>query len=298
MTAELHCHSFCSVDGWAAPEKLAEMAAAAGVSTWSLTDHNSVGGLGRARARARELGMRFIDGIELDVRWQGGSYHAVAFGFDPDHPALKPILAHNWAQYEADYAHFAALVEERWGVSTEELRAALPGRYGDCPQQAVNKWLARSYLVEKGVFPDQAAAAAELSAVITRAEEKLPPEEVWPFVALEPALEAVHAAGGVMLLAHVGGCSPALDGQLELIHRMLDAGLDGFELYHGANLRCEHFESLVAEARRLGCAVSGGSDAHAHPDHVESSMGRMEVPDWVVETLDAKIAQRRNATPS
>jgi predicted metal-dependent phosphoesterase TrpH len=296
MTAELHCHSFYSVDGWAAPEELVDMAAAAGVSTFALTDHNSVGGLERARKRAGELGLRFIDGIELDVRWRSGDYHTVAFGFDPAEARLARILAHNWSQYEADYARTAPLVERRWGVSADELRAALPTRYRDCPQQAINKWFARSYLVDRGMLPDRQAALKEVGALIAEAEAGVPREEIWPFALLEETLDAVHAAGGILLLAHVGGCSPTLEGQLELIGKMLEAGLDGFELYHLANTRHAHFPELEAEARRLGCAVSGGSDAHADPAHVRSSLGRVPVPDWVVGTIDAAIARRHGKT--
>jgi predicted metal-dependent phosphoesterase TrpH len=135
-----------------------------------------------------------------------------------------------------------------------------------------------------------------MTGFITEAERDVPPERVWPFASLEESRDAVHAAGGVLLLAHVGGCSPTLEGQLGLIRAMLDAGLDGFELYHPANTRYGHFPELEAEARRLGCAVSGGSDAHADPANAQSSLGRLPVPDWVVETIDAAIAGRRRKT--
>jgi predicted metal-dependent phosphoesterase TrpH len=293
VTAELHCHSYYSVDGWAAPEEMAEMAAAAGVTTLSLTDHNSVEGLGRCRRRAEELGLRFIDGIEIDAKWRGADCHLVGFGFDPGNAGLGELCARNWECYESNFALWAPIIERRWAVCAAELRAALPTRYGDRPSPPLNKWFARSYLFEKGVFADAETALAEMSSVAREAEEHLPPEEVWPFRPLEEARDAVHAAGGVLLLAHVGGSSPTLEGQLELIHGTLDAGLDGFELYHGANTRCGHFDELVAEARRLGCATSGGSDAHAHPTHSRGGVGRVPVPDWVLETVDAALARRK-----
>lgn len=299
MTAELHCHSFFSIDAWAAPEKIAEMAAAAGVATLSLTDHNSLEGLARARAHAEKLGLRFIDGVELDVKWRGDDYHALAFGFDPQDPEMGRISAHNWAQYQANFERWAPIIERRFGVTREELRADLPNRYPDHAAPVLNKWHARGYMIEKGIFPDREAALREMREVGTEAEGHLPNEEVWPFSTLEETRDAVHAAGGILLLAHVGGSAQTLDGQLELINGMLAAGLDGFELYHGSNTRYEHFKELVAEARRLGCAVSGGSDGHAHPAHpahAGSSIGRTEVPDWVLETIDAAL-ERRRITP-
>jgi len=293
VSVELHCHSFFSVDGWAAPEEIAGQAAAAGVSTLSLTDHNSLEGLARCRKHAEKLGLRFIDGIELDVKWRGDDYHAVAFGFDPDHAGLREVSARNWECYELNFARWAPIIERRWGVTREELRADLPNRYPDLPSPPLNKWHARGYMLEKGIFPDRETALREMREVGTEAEGHLPDEEVWPFSTLEKARDAVGAAGGILLLAHVGGSAETLDGQLRLITGMLEAGLDGFELYHPANTRYEHFEELVAEARKLGCALSGGSDGHARPGHAGNSIGRMEVPDWVLETIDAALERRR-----
>ncbi len=293
MTAELHCHSFYSVDGWVKPEAIAEQAAAAGVKTLALTDHNCIEGRDRCRARAQALGMRFINGIEFDVKWKNGDYHALAFGFDPKNERLNEVLARNWRCYELNYARWAPIIERRFGVSTEELRAAMPERYRDRPNPPVNKWFARSYMIKKGIFPDRITALKEMSAVGTEAEGHLPVDAIWPFVHLDEVLEAVHGAGGIVLLAHVGGARADLEGQLKLVHEMLKAGMDGFELYHLANTRYDHFHELEAAAKRLGCAVSGGSDGHSHPRHTASSIGTVEVPHWVVDTIDAALCERR-----
>lgn len=294
MPAELHCHSFYSIDGWISPEEIAEQASDAGVTTLSLTDHNCIEGLGRCRTRAQALGMRFINGIEFDVKWQDGDYHVLAFGFDPENERLKELLACNWRCYELNFARWAPVIEQRYGVGLDELRTALPARYGDRPNPVPNKWFARSYLLERGIFADHAEALREMASVGTEAEGHLPADIIWPFAHLDEVVDAVHGAGGITLLAHVGGARHGdLEGQLRLIHEMMDAGVDGFELYHRANTVQEHFHELESAAKRLGCPVSGGSDAHSHPRHARSSIGRVEVPDWVVETIDAKIAQRR-----
>jgi predicted metal-dependent phosphoesterase TrpH len=292
VSVELHCHSHFSVDGWASPEEVAAGAAAGGVSVLSLTDHNSAEGLERCRERAEELGLRFINGIEFDAKWRGNDYHALAFGFDPGDRALLALLKRNWACYEVNFARWAPIIERRWGVTLDELRAALHTRYRDRPAPPVNKWFARSYLLEKGIFPDRKAALEALSSVAVEAEGGLPVEEIWPFVGLEEVRDAVHGAAGILLLAHMGGAFHTLEDQLRAVSDLLDFGLDGFELYHGANMRYEHFDRLVEEARRLGCAVSGGSDSHSSPAHPASGLGRVPVPDWVVGTIDAALARR------
>jgi predicted metal-dependent phosphoesterase TrpH len=130
--------------------------------------------------------------------------------------------------------------------------------------------------------------------LIAEAEKDMPPEKIWSFAALEEARDAVHAAGGVLLLAH-----PALylrgdrAGQLALIRGALDAGLDGFELWHPANAREAHFVELLAEGRRLGCALSGGSDAHADGDRPAPRPYEAGAPGEALESIERALAQRR-----
>jgi 3',5'-nucleoside bisphosphate phosphatase len=292
MSAELHCHSLYSVDAFATPEAHAESAAGRGVTTFALTDHNTLEGLPRARARAAELGIRFINGIELDIKHGSEDFHTVAFGFDPDNRELLEVCAKNFAQYEINFARWMPVIEGRFGVTREELQEDLATYYPGRPNPVLNKWHARYYMIEKGVFADREAALREMSSVGTEAEGHLPNEELWPFVRREQAVAAVHGAGGIILLAHVGGSRQTLAEQLALIEEMLAAGFDGFELYHGANTRYQHFEQLVAAGRKMNCALSGGTDAHRALPPEAFAQHHFEVPDWVIETLDAALARR------
>jgi hypothetical protein len=283
MTAELHCHSLFSVDGWATPGELIERAAAAGVGTFSLTDHNTLDGLEQGRARAGELGLDFITGLELDVAWRGDGRHMLAFGFDPANGRLAALCRRQFAQYEANFARFMPVLQRRYGVTEEQLRAGLAARYRGHPAPVLNKWFARGFLLERGIFADAASARRAMSDVAAEAERDVP--EPWTWAGLDEVLAAVHDAGGLLLLAHpAGGLRGNLAAQRELIHAALAAGLDGFELYHPSSMAEPHFAELVAEARRLGCAVSGGSDTHADPHDRSDPMG-FAVPDWVAGTL-------------
>ncbi len=292
MTAELHCHSFYSIDGWASPEELAERAAANGVSTLALTDHNCIEGLSRCRSRSEALGLRFIDGVEFDADWRGRELHLVAFGFDPADRRLNELCRKQCLQYEANFARFIPVIERRFGVGEAEMRAALPSRFRDRPNPPLGKWFARSYLLAKGVFPDAATALREMRAVSTEADDGA--GNPWIWAPLEEIAGTVHAAGGVILAAHPAGlCRGSLEGQLALIGELLAAGLDGFELYHPSNLAEPHFAGLEAEARRLGCAASGGSDTHMDPEETRRARPGPVVPDWTVASLDAALARRK-----
>ncbi len=65
---ELHCHSvFSLLDGASEPEALLARAAALGMSSLALTDHDDLGGAVRFAQAARELGVGGIIGVELTV---------------------------------------------------------------------------------------------------------------------------------------------------------------------------------------------------------------------------------------
>ena len=77
MRMDLHLHSTAS-DGVKSPVEVVEMAHKNGVEVMALTDHDTVAGLRQARKRAQELGIRFIDGVELSVTWSGKTIHQAA----------------------------------------------------------------------------------------------------------------------------------------------------------------------------------------------------------------------------
>jgi predicted metal-dependent phosphoesterase TrpH len=92
LNIDLHCHSRLS-DGVLAPADLVTRAHANGVQFLALTDHDETGGLAEARARAAELGMGFIDGVEISVTWEGATIHVIGLRIDPDNMVLQTGLA-------------------------------------------------------------------------------------------------------------------------------------------------------------------------------------------------------------
>src|SRR4051794_5682324 len=91
MRCDLHMHSTIS-DGSFPVAELVGMVAAAGVSVFALTDHDSVDGLAAARAEATRRGLRLINGVELSTRYGDLELHILGYGFDPDHPLLTEKL--------------------------------------------------------------------------------------------------------------------------------------------------------------------------------------------------------------
>ena len=88
---DFHCHSTVS-DGLLSPAAVAARAAANGVDCWALTDHDALGGLPEAEATATELGMRFVNGVEISIEWRGTPIHIVGLAFDRTVPAWSTTV--------------------------------------------------------------------------------------------------------------------------------------------------------------------------------------------------------------
>ena len=103
--AELHCHSnFSFLDGASDPERLAQEAAALGIETLALTDHNGLYGVVRFARAARAVGLRTVFGAELTV---GGAVPRAASGAEPDPHGQHLIVL---ARDPEGYASLSSLI--------------------------------------------------------------------------------------------------------------------------------------------------------------------------------------------
>ena len=66
---DLHVHSLFS-DGTCTPEELVDKASAQGLVAFALTDHDTVGGVDRALAAAKDKHLQVIPGVELSCEYQ------------------------------------------------------------------------------------------------------------------------------------------------------------------------------------------------------------------------------------
>ncbi|HTD86262.1 MAG TPA: histidinol phosphatase, partial [Candidatus Binatia bacterium] len=97
------------------------------------------------------------------------------------------------------------------------------------------------------------------------------------------AIELIHHAGGLAVLAH-----PGLSRADETIEALIRSGLDGLECFHTkhSTYMTEHYLEL---AEKNGLVVTGGSDCHGMSKG-KPLIGTMKIPYQYVEWL----GQRRN----
>jgi len=297
MSIEFHCHTLFSIDGSGTPETLVEAAAERGVEALSITEHNHLGSAARGAARAADLGIRYFPGVELNAFFDGCCFDFLGLGIDPDHPALRAVAARNHACYtELFNLYFEEMRRLGYPWTREELEAFLPVRYPSHPAPVLNTYVIHAYADLRGGLPGYAAMREEAQRRISdrRRYSQPGPDEPGRFCTFEAARDAVHAAGGVLLLAHIAyQARDDFAEQSRLIRAMLDAGADGFEVYHPKNARFGDIGKLAALARDLGCIVSGGSDCHHAPCAPPVEIGSCGAPAELADRLAAALARQR-----
>ncbi len=79
---DLHLHTNAS-DGRHPPEELVARAAAAGIRTMSVTDHDTMAAVPVA------AGLELVPGIEMTAVDDGRDLHVLGYFLDPDSPELR-----------------------------------------------------------------------------------------------------------------------------------------------------------------------------------------------------------------
>ena len=276
---DLHTHSNCS-DGSDPPERIPELAAAAGCSTVALTDHDRLDGIERARRRAQEVGVRVIAGCELSCATEWGSAHVLAYFIEPGPGPLPDLLTRlqEW-RAERNRRLAARLQEHGLPVTLEEIE-----NEAGAGADSVGRPHVAAVLLRKGVVENlQEAYDAWLGKGRPAYVERRRLE-------LAEAVELVRRSGGVAALAHplsLGLDPPELD---RAVAGMAAEGLAGVEAVYG-RYDPDTRETLAALARRHHLVATGGSDFHGSykPDlRIGVGQGDLAVADEVLDELDAR----------
>jgi predicted metal-dependent phosphoesterase TrpH len=281
-SVDLHTHSTRS-DGVLTPTELIRDVAAAGVQTFSLTDHDTLAGYRDLRAAAAvPPGMTLIPGVEInalvtrDIGLWEWELHVLGFGMDPDDETFEATLATQRAARRSRFDRTVELLREIGmpidaqvsALATEDddalgrptiARALIAAGYATTVEDAFSRIIGHGgpgYVRREGLGPDGAIAA-------------------------------IRAAGGIPVLAHFRE-GP---GRPDVVQELVELGLGGLEVYYRSFDRSTvEGMTALAEANRL--IPTGGSDYHGDLGPYEATHAQLWVPDAVGERLVARVARR------
>jgi len=280
---DLHLHTTAS-DGHLTPAQLVARVAAAGITTMSVTDHDTVAGLAEAAAETAARGIRLVPGIEITAVADGRDVHMLGYFFDPgDRPLLRFLEGQRALRVlrvreigarlgllgmPVDVESLLTTASTRPGASVgrpQIARALVSAGHVTSVQEAFERWLATG-----------------LPAFVSRTGPS--PATV---------VDVVHAAGGIVSFAH-----PAVTRRDELIRPLADHGLDAIEVYHSDHM-AEDVQAYRHLAQRLGMLVSGGSDFHGEDPQApteksrarRSTLGAVTLPPDAFAALEQRAAE-------
>jgi hypothetical protein len=270
---DLHLHTTAS-DGRSEPEDLARRAAAAGLRTIAVTDHDTTAGIARTRAAAAPLGLHVVTGIEITAVHAGRDVHLLGYFFDDRDPELGAFLA---AQ-RADRRRRIDLMLDRLGGMGIALDAGAVRAQGAAEGKAIGRPAIARALVDAGHAKDIADA---FDRYIAEGRPGFVPRQ-----GATPAdvVALIERAGGVSSFAH-----PAKLGLDDLLPDLARAGLTAVEVFHPDHAGADR-ERYLALAAALGLLVSGGSDYHGPDSGRVDAIGTIHLPGVHFEALEARAA--------
>lgn len=246
MLVELQAHSTVS-DGELGPAEVVAAAAAAGVTTLALSDHDAVAGVAEAAEAAERHGIELVPAVEMScVHEYAEDLHVCGYWIDLE--KMAPVCER--AQRERV-------------ARAEEIIERLRAEGFDLTLEDAEREAGDALSIGRPHIARAAGATGDLGPFF---EEYLVPgakafvPRRWPTAA--EAVELIRAAGGVAVVAH-----PYWDvsdpAEVADLVRSLDA--DGVEAFYPTHTR-EQTAHLLGLCEELGLVPTASSDFHG-PRH-------------------------------
>lgn len=272
--ADLHLHTNFS-DGTFTPEELVLYAQKGGLSCIAVTDHDSVEACARVGAACAAVRMEFIPGAELTASYDDTELHVLGYFLDTHNEKLLAEIATFQHVRQNRINEMVARINELGTPLKAESVFALancksPGR----------PHVARA-MVKEGYVKT-------LDEAFERFLKKGRPAWVPKSkISALDAIELVHQAGGLAIMAH-----PGLNRTDNIIPALVDAGLDGIECFHTkhSTIMSERYLEIADKYKLL---VTGGSDCHGFSKG-KPLIGTVRLPYEHIE----KLQERRKARVS
>jgi 3',5'-nucleoside bisphosphate phosphatase len=250
---DFHCHSEIS-DGLYPPREVVRLAAQNQVDVLALTDHDSLGGLSDAREQARDLGIQFVNGVEVSVTWSAKTLHIVGLNIDPTHIGLRAGLE----------TIRSGRMKRAEKMAESLARAGIGGVLQGAMSFAVNpEMIGRTHfarcLVEQGHVKD---VKAVFKKYLVPGKPGYVPHD---WASLTDAVTWIRASGGIPVIAHPGRYDIGPNVMKRLLAEFKTVGGLGVEVVTSNHSKdqVERFAHLAVEYDLL---ASRGSDFHGDED--------------------------------
>jgi predicted metal-dependent phosphoesterase TrpH len=280
MKIDLHIHTRTCSDGNFSIEEVFKEAKRRNIDLMSTTDHDSINCQEGAIALAKQYGISYLTGVELNVTFKylnkSVSLDFLGYQYDFNNEELKNKLqlirehrerrAHQILQkLNAEFDKEG--IQRFTDKDIKNIEDSVDGTFGR-PHIA-------NYLIKKEIVSDTQEAFDKY--LVKCNVPKYP-------LSLAEASRLIRNAGGILVHAHPNdpnGTSLVtitrdLEEQTKIIQKYMLQYIDGVECWHSRHdeKTTRHY---IEFAGRHNLIMTGGSDCHQKP----LLMGTLDIPDWV-----------------
>lgn len=264
---DLHMHSLYSEDGEFTPAQLVEQCSAQGITVMSITDHNSIRANSEAERLAKEYGIRYIPGIEIDCMFEGVGFHVLGYGMD---------------YHSADFTRIEEnVVTQMVNASAELLRKTRAMGFDITAEDvlAVSKTAYRPEIWTGDIFAEVLLGKAEFAQHPLLApyrpggsrsdnpfvnfywdyySQGKPCHVQIEYPPMEEIIDTIHRNHGIAVLAHPGVNLQGREHLLDALLKLPFDGIEAFSSYHTTEQAAYYRE--IAAGRKI--LTTCGSDYH------------------------------------
>lgn len=255
---DLHIHTTFS-DGLVDPDQMVKKVLKSSLAAFAITDHDTIDGLREVARLLPESGPELINGLEMSTEQKGLDLHILGYLFDIDNVKLNAVL---YDLQEKRESRARKIV-----VKLKKLGMEMP--FDEIAQAAGVGSVGRPHIADALYRHGHTKSYLEAfhKYIATGGPAYVPKTKVTP----AEAIELVHQAGGIAILAH-----PTIDNTVQFVESLVEAGLDGLEMYHYSASRSQR-QGIKKLADKFGLVLSGGSDYHGR-DNRRNNIDRSRVP--------------------
>lgn len=269
MAGDLHCHTKIS-DGSVGIEELIALAKRRGLTTISVTDHDTTAGATRAVIIGKRQQLHVIHGVEMSTMdtQRGRKVHLLCYMCDvPDR--LEGMCRRTGENRKNAAMAMVRKVMRYYPITPELIVKCATGSTNIYKQHIMHALMDAGYadsiygeLYHKLFSPEEGIALVKTEYPETR-----------------DVFDLIHSAGGIAVLAH-----PPVYHSEEILEELTERGLDGVEVWHPLHTE-EDVRQLSDYARQKGLLMTGGTDFHGMYSPEPRALGSTSVSDEIVQAM-------------
>ncbi len=247
---DLHSHTIAS-DGELTPEALIERAITMGVNILAITDHDTCDGVLQARRYLAENDrpIELINGVEISTLWENIEIHIVGLNFSTEHPAMIKLLEEQSARR----------LERGIEIGRRLQKAGIDDAWENARNISAGGQVTRAHFAQYIVkIGKEKTINNVFKRYLSKGKTGYVPAK---WCSIHESIEAIHAAGGVAVLAH--------PSKYQLSNKWLKRLIAYFKQCNGDAMEVSHCQQPPNEKQYLAelakvaeLRTSVGSDFH------------------------------------